>query len=226
MDSNTVDESGEFVETTSTVNDALYGDAGYEGEQSTSALSLDYYRQKATEFQAVMNGLDKAYAVMVELYEAPISEDFRAELEQRFTEFESKRSQFKVTAEAINAAAGLINGLGGRFPQLSIPGTLGLPPLLIPAGIVAAIATAGALAYWGREFVTNFADLLRRRQLLEAQSSPEEKAALARAMQQADQAQALTDSGPWAAIGSATKWIVLGVGAYLAYRIWQNSRGE
>lgn len=225
METVTVDESGQFVDNVSPAS-ALYDDEGYTGEVSESSFSLDYYRTKAREFQAVMNGLDQAYAAMVELYESPISEEFRAELAPKFTEFESKRSQFKLTAEAINTAASVINGLGGRFPQLSIPGTLGLPPLLIPAGIAAAIVTAGALALWGREFVAGFGELLKRRQQLMAQDTPEARAALGRAMQQADQAQALTESGPWAAIGSSVKWIVLAAGAYLAYRIWQNSRGE
>lgn len=220
----TIDENGEFVATSQ--SDPIYGDEGYTGDTGSSPLSLDYYRQKATEFQAVMNGLDNAYSALVELSNSAISDTLRDQIEARLSEYDQKKAQFRVAAEAINAAAGVINSLGGRFPQLSIPGTLGLPPLLIPAGIVAGVAAAATLAYWGKQWISSVIQLIRERTYLAAQSTPEERAALARAMQQAQAAEQQADSGPWAVLGSSVKWVVLAVGAYVAYRIWQNSRDE
>jgi hypothetical protein len=192
--------------------------------QAPSVFSLDYYRGKAREFQRTMNALDTAYwAASGALGTGALDPDTAAALESYLQEFESRRRIIKVTAEAINLGAATINAAGGSFPRLNIPGTLGLPPMLAPAAMVAAIGTAAALIVWGSQWITGVNERLRRAQVLEA-ATPEQRARIVESIAQTDNAVTTAEGSTLAALAPIVKWAAIGVGAFLLFRAYSASR--
>lgn len=205
----------------STLGDAWYTEPE---PQATSVFQMDYYRQKALEFQQMMTALDQAYwAANYALMNSALDESSAAALMGALDEYAAKKGTIKLTAEAINAGAAAINSLGGRFPVLSIPGTLGLPPIVAPAALVAAIGAAAALLTWGSQWISGVNDRLKRAQLIES-ASPDERDALVRAMVESDNAVNVASSSILANVAPTVKWIAIGVGAFLLYRAWNASR--
>lgn len=189
---------------------------------ATSPFAMDYYRQKAAEFQTTLDALDRTYwAASGALGTGALDATTAAALEAALSDYESRRTALRVTAEAINAGAAAINALGGRFPQLSIPGTLGLPPLVAPAALVAAIGTAAALIVWGSQWVSGVNDRLRRAQVIDA-ATPEQRARIVEAMAESDNAVSVSSSSMLASLAPTVKWIAIGVGAFLLYRAYTN----
>jgi len=196
------------------------GDAwGREPEPTGGPLTLDYFRTKALEFQVALNAIDTAYrAANDALASGALDETSQAEIFAALDEYESKRLTLKLTAEAINAGAAVVNATGGRFPQLSIPGTLGALPIA-PLAMVAAIATAAALITWGSQWVAGVNDRLKRAQLI-AGASQTQRDALIRSISDSDNAVNQTQSSALATIAPAIKWVAIGVVAFLAYRAY------
>jgi len=189
---------------------------------ATSPFAMDYYRQKAAEFQTTLDALDRTYwAASGALGTGALDATTAAALEAALSDYESRRTALRVTAEAINAGAAAINALGGRFPQLSIPGTLGLPPLVAPAALVAAIGTAAALIVWGSQWLSGVNDRLRRAQVIDA-ATPEQRARIVEAMAESDNAISVASSSFLASLAPTVKWVAIGIGAYLIYRAYTN----
>lgn len=204
----------------------MLGDAGtdnamYDGVSgdSPSVFSLDYYRQKATEFQSILNQVDQTAQAAQMAIDSGIDNDLSNDLVNALSEFDAKKAMFRMTAEAINAAASVINSAGGRFPSLSIPAGLGFAPFVIPAAGIAAIATAATLITWGLSWINGVTERMRLAQLLEV-GTPEQKAELARSIALADNAARTADSTPLASIASVVKWGAIGLGLWLAYQAW------
>lgn len=190
--------------------------------EATSPFAMDYYRQKAAEFQTTLDALDRTYwAASGALGTGALDATTAAALEAALSDYESRRTALRVTAEAINAGAAAINALGGRFPQLSIPGTLGLPPLVAPAALVAAIGTAAALIVWGSQWVSGVNDRLKRAQVIDA-ATPEQRARIVEAMAESDNAVSVSSSSMLASLAPTVKWIAIGIGAFLLYRAYTN----
>lgn len=205
----------------STLGDAWGAETG---PTATNVFSMDYYRQKAVEFQQMMTALDQAYwAANYALMNSALDESSAAALMSALDEYDAKKGTIKVTAEAINAGAAAINAVGGRFPVLSIPGTLGLPPIVAPAALVAAIGAAAALLTWGSRWISGVNDRLKRAQLIES-ATPDERDALVRAMVESDNAVNVASSSILASVAPTVKWIAIGIGAFLLYRAWNASR--
>lgn len=202
----------------------MLGDAGadnsdvsYTGAPNASPLSLDYYRAKYAEFQQVLVAMDRAYNAGVDLWS--VSED--ESLALILDEYEAKRATVKATAEALNFAANAVNSAGGRFPVLSIPGSLGaLPALLVPAGVLAAVAT---IIVWGREFIGRLVNYIQDQQAIAAQDTPQKKAALAAALAQARAAQAEAET-PLSSAASVIKWAAIAAAAFFAWKAFNDYR--
>jgi hypothetical protein len=189
---------------------------------ATSPFAMDYYRNKAREFQELIIALDRSYwAASGALGTGALDATTAAALEAALSDYESRRTTLRVTAEAINAGAAAINALGGRFPSLSIPGTLGLPPLVAPAALVAAIGTAAALIVWGSQWMSGVNDRLRRAQVIDA-ATPEQRARIVEAMADSDNAVSVASGSFLASLAPTAKWIAIGVGAFLLYRAYSN----
>jgi hypothetical protein len=190
--------------------------------QYSLEYSLEYYRAKAREFQTMMNALDTAYwAASGALGTGALDDATAAALEGALSDFESRRRLIKVTAEAINLGAASINALGGSFPRLTIPGTLGLPPIVAPAAMVAAIGTAAALVVWGSQWISGVNERLRRAQIIEA-ATPEQRARIVEAISNTDNAVTTAEGSILASVAPIVKWTAIGIGAFLLYRAYSN----
>jgi hypothetical protein len=187
-----------------------------------SPFSMDYYRRKAVEFQQVLDALDRSYwAASGALGTGALDEATATALEAALADYESRKGSLRLTAEAINAGAAAINSMGGRFPRLSIPGTLGLPPLLAPAAMVAAIGTAAALIAWGSQWIAGVNERLRRAQIIEG-TSPANRDAIVRAIAESDNAVNVAEGSFLASLAPTVKWVAIGIGAFLLYRAYSN----
>lgn len=187
-------------------------------------LSLDYYRTKAVQFQQVLSALDQAYrGTLAAVQSGALDAESVSDLSEMLAEYEGRKTALRVTAEAVNLAAASINAAGGRFPQLSIPGTLGVP-FAIPVAMVGSIATAAILISWGVAWINGANDRLSRAQILEAQSTPEQRAEVARGMAQTDAATRAADSSPLSMIAPALKYGAIALLAWLAYRAYTGQK--
>ena len=200
------------------------GNGSGSGADSPSAFSMDYYRNKAREFQVTLDALDRTYwAASGALGTGALDEATAAALEAALAEYEGRKTMLRVTAEAINAGAAAINALGGRFPSLSIPGTLGLPPLVAPAALVAAIGAAAAAIVWGTQWISGVNDRLRRAQIIEA-ATPEQRGRIVQAIAESDNAVNVAEGSVLASLAPTVKWIAIGIGAFLLYRAYMSTR--
>lgn len=212
----------------STLGDAGTGntDASYGGETGDSAFSMQYYRNKGAEFQAVMNSLDVASSSIQTILNSGIPSDIADELQQYLNDFDARKMLFRATAEGINAGAAVINSAGGRFGAMIIPQGLGFLPAL-PLAAIAAFGTAAALILWGRQWITGVNQRLATAQLLDSIQDPSAKANAANAMLQLQGAQQLADSSPIGALAGIIKWGAIAAVAYFAYRAYQGiSKGD
>lgn len=206
--------------------DAGTGNVTYEDTtDSGSMLSLDYYRNKAREFQVILNQVDETARAAGIAIASGVDDDLTADLSGLLAEFDAKKALFRLTAEGINAAAAVINSAGGRFPSLSIPAGLGFAPFVIPAAGIAAIATAATLITWGVQWIQGVNERMLYAQLT-GKGTPQQQAELARALALGKQAEQAAQASPLTSIATVVKWGAIGVGLWLAYRAWQGrSRG-
>lgn len=199
-------------------------DASYDGPQSDSVFSLDYYRNKAREFQVSLTALDNAWHAAQSALVLGVDEETATYIVQWLDEFESERYRARMIAEGINLAANVINSAGGRFPVLSVPGSLGALPFVMPAAAIAAFAAASAFVVWGAQMVSGLNDRLKLAQLLDAQATPEQRAQLAAEVARVEAAQTSLISSPLAALAPILKWGGLAVVAFFAWKAWKASR--
>jgi hypothetical protein len=196
----------------------------------TNPVTVEYWRQKANEFQVTMNAVDtiaqESWALASVLPEGPQLDAIM----QGLQEMEGKRATMKIAAEGINAAAAVINAAGGRFPVLSLPPALGLPPLAIPAAAVGAFTVAASLVAWAVGWTrVQAARIGSSVTALDAIGDPEVRAqaaaevALIRARAEAAAASA---ESPLASIANIVKWVGIGALAFFAFRAFQSTRGK
>jgi hypothetical protein len=200
-----------------------------------SLVSLDYFREKFREFQAMMNAADLSYkAALSALQSNALSDSDAAELADLVMQYESKRGTMKATAEAMNAAAATVNAMGGRMPSLSIPGTLGLlPALTLPAlGIVTAGVTV-TLVSWGNTFIRSVANVIERgRAIAAVEALPVEQraqalATLTTAQEESRRAVAVAEqSGGLSALAPIAKLVTWAAAGFLIYKLVQQFGGS
>ncbi len=198
-------------------SDASYG--GVTGEEGV--FDAQYYRNKADDFQRVMNSLDTTAQNVRVILQSGVTEETADELQEWLAEFDSKRTLFRLTAQAINAGASMVNAAGGRFPVLQIPQSLGFAPAL-PIAAVAAIAAAATLISWGKNWMAGINQRMREKNLLAEIDDPAQRAVAARAMLDSQQAQAAAEASPLATIATIAKWGAIGWLAYLGWKTWSN----
>jgi hypothetical protein len=203
----------------------------WEDETAPSALTVDYYRQKAQQFQAVLILLDQTgrdlYDAGTQVYASGDSEAI-AEYESLQAEYDSKRDTFRNIAEGINFASQNINAAGIEFPTVQIPfglGGIGIAPLVAAAGIIAGAAWAIS---WATGFWRTVAAAVARWQHLSAiMALPEGERATAlevfqRTEKNAETAIATANESPLTALSNLAKWAAIGVLGYVAYRAISN----
>ncbi len=203
-----------------------HDDPSYTGEQTSDSLpgmSMSYYRDKAREFQVLLNSLDTAYLSMIEtINSGAVSQEYANDLQALANDYESHKTILKVTAEGINAGAAIINSAGGRMPQLSIPGTLGF--VQIPLATAALIGTIAALTAWGMSLLSGYNDRAKLEMTLNAQATPEGRAQVARDVQRSDAALKAADVTIFGALSGSVKWIAIGVLGFFAYKYFNGHK--
>lgn len=196
--------------------------------EATSQLSVEYWRQKATEFQSTINAVDEIARESYRLLDVLPNSFERDEIERGIYEFQSRKSAMKFAAEGINMGASVINAAGGRFPVLSIPATLGLPPLVLPAAALAAFTAAASLIAWAVAWNrTQVARINSATTALDAIEDPAERARVAAevaVIRARAEAAAAGSESPFSALANVAKWGGIAVLAFLAYRAWEKSR--
>lgn len=193
----------------------------------TSMVSVEYWRDKAREFQATINAVDTVAQESWNLASILPDGIERNAILQGLDEFEARRGAMKLAAEGINAGAAVINAAGGRFPVLSIPQSLGLGPLVLPAAAIAAFTTAAGLIAWALAW--NRAQIARMDQargsalqIADPAARDETLAEIARIQARAEAA-AQSGESPLASIAGIAKWVGLGALAFIAWRFLDGS---
>lgn len=198
------------------LGDAIPGgdsDALYTGDYTPSnPLSLDYYREKARQFQQTLNDLDAAARNAQALIDADIDPSLTADLQSMLDDYSSRVGVMKATAEAINAGAAVVNAAGGRFPELSIPTGLGFFPVL-PVAAVAAIATAAVLIAWGVKWLDGYNQRIALAQLTPGLSD-DQRSVLAQSLVQSS-----ADTGI-SGLATIAKYALIGGALYIGYRLF------
>ncbi len=212
------------------LGEITHDDTTYTGDDGSSVFSVQYYRNKASEFQAVMTALEQGRESLLATLDTVFDEmdsDLLDSIQIHLSDIEDKRGSFIAAAEALNAASQTINSAGVRFPVMSIPSGLGLGPLAI-AGIVAgALAAAGSLVYWGVEWLQQSYLLQTQAQALAAASTPEVRDAIASQIVKTSGAIALAEN-PLSVMAGSVKWLAIGAVALIGFKLYtdhQNRRG-
>lgn len=202
------------------LGDTTYDDQSYTGDAGDSLLSIQYYRNKASEFQAVLEALDQT-ALSMRMTLDTVADDPAAvqTIQDLLAEYDGKKTQLVMCAEAINAASSVSNSLGLRFPQLSIPSGLAGIPLAVAGAVAAAIAVAVTLIVWGKDWMARSYQSQQTAQALALISDPVKRDAVASqialttaAMQKAD--------NPLGQVASMVKLVAIAAVAFFAYRAY------
>jgi hypothetical protein len=187
-------------------------------------VPTNYFRDKALEFQQIINALDATNREVDMLIGALPESQLLDELVAQKAELEAKKGQIKLVAEAVNFAANGLNQLGANLPSISIPQTLGAVPLVVAGAGAAAVAAAAAVIVWGKAWIDGINQRLRNAELLA--SVPEaDRAKVAEAVLKTDVALAQANQSPLASVAGIVKWIAIGAVAFFAYQAFQQYRG-
>lgn len=195
-------------------------DASYTGDTGESVFSLQYYRNKANEFQAVLSAMDAAAQSAWTVATSDIDPQLVQDMLQALDEYNAKRWELELAVDAINLAASALNAMDIRFPVLSMPSGLGAAPLVIPVASVAAVAAATAAAatliVWGRGWIDGVNQRQKAALMLDAVEDPVKRAELAAEIARTDAAAAAASGGWSSDLLGVAKWAALGLLGVLA----------
>ena len=191
-------------------------------KQPSAPFSVDYYRQKVIEFQALLNNLQGAQEAVIGLIDYGPAE-VRPELMALLDELDGKIGSYRQVAEALNFGINGLNKIGANFPKLSIPSGLGVAPLVVAGGIGAAVAVAATLIVWGYAWIKK-AEVLARQAQLYGYLTPEQKAFVAQKAIEIEQAAQASESSPLTSVANIAKWVSIAAVAYFAYQAYQKMR--
>lgn len=189
-----------------------------------SVLTLDYYRNKVVEFQNILYQMDTAAQVAQAIIDTNYDDALTADMIRLLEEFDAKKGQFKIAAEALNFAINGVNYVGGNFPEVKIPPGLGFVPMAAAAGVAASLAAAAILIVWGKEWIAGVNARMKIQAQLGAIVDPDKRAAAAAQSIALDAAQASADASPLASIAGIVKWVGIAAVAYFLLQAFQKSR--
>jgi hypothetical protein len=180
----------------------------------------EYWRSKVQEFQVLLNRLGQAREGMIGLVDYGPAE-IQPELTALLDELDGKIGIYKKTAAGLNLAIEAYNLAGGTLPKLNTTG-LGAVPL-VPIAITAAIGAAGALIYWGVNWLDRSNALAMQAQLYGYLSPAAREQVAMNALKIKAAAEATAES-PLASISNIAKWVSIAAVAYFAYQAFQKMR--
>lgn len=193
-------------------------------DDNAPPVATSYFRDKAVEFQQIINALDATSNEVDMLIGALPESALLDELVAQKAALESKKGQIKLVAEAVNFAANGLNQLGANLPTINLPQTLGAAPLVIAGAGAAAVAAAAAIIVWGKAWIDGINQRLRNAELLA--SVPEvDRARVAEAVLRTDVAVAQANQSPLASVAGIVKWVAIGAVAFFAYQAWTQYQG-
>ena len=184
---------------------------------SPTVFSVDYYRNKVAEFQNVLLEMDAAAAIARQMIDDDVSPEITVGYQADIQAFEGKKGAFRMAAEALNFAITGANLVGGNFKPVRVPGQLAALPVAVIAGVAAAVAVAGGLIVWGRDWIAGVNQRTLEAARL-ATLTPEARERVIRAQQELEAAQNRAEGSPITAIAGAAKWIGWAVAAYFIWR--------
>jgi hypothetical protein len=179
-----------------------------------------YWRFKVQEFQVLLNRLGQAREGMIGLVDYGPAE-IQPELTALLDELDGKIGIYKKTAAGLNLAIEAYNLAGGSLPKLNTTG-LGAVPL-VPIAITAAIGAAGALIYWGVNWLDRSNALAMQAQLYGYLSPAAREQVAMNALKIKAAAEASAES-PLASVSNIAKWVSIAAVAYFAYQAFQKMR--
>lgn len=188
------------------------------GATAPTVFSVDYYRNKVAEFQSVLLELDAAASIARQMIEDDVSPEITAGYQADIQAFEAKKGAFRAAAEALNFAISGVNLVGGNFKPVRVPGQLAALPVAVIAGVAAAVAVAGGLIIWGRDWIAGVNQRTREAARL-ATLSPEARERVIIAQQELESAESRANASPITAIAGAAKWVGWAVAAFFVWRI-------
>ena len=187
---------------------------------SPTVFSVDYYRNKVAEFQAVLLEMDASAAIARQMIQDDVSPEITAGYQEDIQAFDAKKGQFRAAAEALNFAISGANLVGGNFRPVRVPGQLAALPVAVIAGVAAAVAVAGGLIIWGRDWIAGINQRTREAARLST-LSPEARERVILAQQELEAAEARANASPITAIAGAAKWVGWAVAAYFVWRAFE-----
>ena len=196
----------------------------FEIDNDSAPVSTNYFREKALEFQQLVNSLDATAREVDMLIGALPESALLDELIEQRAELEGKKGQIKLVAEAINFAANGLNMLGANMPEIKWPTTLGAAPLVAAGAAAGAIAAAAAIIVWGKAWIDGVNQRLRNAELL-ASVPEQDRGKVAQAILKTDVALAQANESPLASIAGVVKWVAIGAVAFFAYQAWTQYQG-
>lgn len=199
-------------------------EAGYGFTGTNSPVTLSYYQQKIVEFQNLLNGMDTAAKAAQSALWDDIDPKLSADLQAYLDDFDSKKWEFRAAAEALNLAVNGANLVGADFPNVTVPQTLGVVPLVAAGVIAAAVATAAALIVWGNTWLQGLNQRLRDQELIASVTDPVKRDKLIQTQMEVDQAAAEANASPLSSISNIVKWLAIGAVAYFAFSAYKQVR--
>ena len=199
-------------------------EAGSGFTATNAPVALSYYQQKIVEFQNLLNGMDAAAQAAQSALWDDIDPQLSKDLQTYLDDFDSKKWEFRAAAEALNLAINGANLVGGDFPNITIPQTLGVVPLVAAGVIAAAVATAAALIVWGNTWLQGLNQRLRDKELIASVSDPAKRDQLITAQVAVEQAAVEASASPLSSISNIVKWLAIGAVAYFAFSAYKQVR--
>jgi hypothetical protein len=207
-----------------TVYDEM-GNVVYEDPADTAPVTekVGYYEQKMIEFQNLLFQLDKSASTMQEILDADYDEQLSADAQSWLSDYDAGKWKFKAAAEGLNFAIAGWNKMGGSMHDLSIPQSLGLAPLGLPA-VAAAVAAIAALTVVALRMIDNANKISTTRQYLDNIKDPATKSQVASKLAQLTAETEQSQNGSLSTIAGTVKWIALAAVAYFAFQAFTKSR--
>ena len=199
-------------------------EAGSGFTATNAPVALSYYQQKIIEFQNLLNGMDAAAQAAQSALWDDIDPQLSKDLQTYLDDFDSKKWEFRAAAEALNLAINGANLVGGDFPNITVPSTLGVVPLVAAGVIAAAVATAAALIVWGNTWLQGLNQRLRDKELLASVTDPVKRDQLIAAQVAVEQAAVEASASPLSSISNIVKWLAIGAVAYFAFSAYKQVR--
>ena len=196
-------------------------EAGYGFTGTNSPVTLSYYQQKIVEFQNLLNSMDAAAKAAQSALWDDIDPKLSADLQAYLDDFDSKKWEFRAAAEALNLAVNGANLVGADFPNVTVPSTLGVVPLVAAGVIAAAVATAAALIVWGNTWLQGLNQRLRDQELIASVTDPVKRDRLIQTQLEIEQATVEANASPLSSISNIVKWLAIGAVAYFAFSAYK-----